>query len=267
MGDRIRPYRVLLGSRMRAQTAYRRSFALDLLGSVTVGLVEFAEIYIIFSNVEALGGLDFAGAALIFALAHLSFSIADLVVGHLDELPTYLRTGTLDAFLLRPLPVLAQLITSDVSLRRLGRMSVALVILVVALPLNDIDWSPARITLLIVAPIAGAAIFAALFVAAGAIQFWLVEGREFANAFTYGGSYAASFPASVFALPVRVLFAFVVPAAFVAYLPVLVLLDLPGPVGLPQWLGWCTPLAAVGIWCVALAGWRAGLRHYTGAGS
>ncbi|HSI93843.1 MAG TPA: ABC-2 family transporter protein, partial [Jiangellaceae bacterium] len=136
MGDRVRPYRVLLGSRMRAQTAYRRSFALDLLGSVTVGLVEFAEVYIIFSNVEALGGLDFAGAALIFALAHLSFSIADLVVGHLDELPTYLRTGTLDAFLLRPLPVLAQLITSDVSLRRLGRMSVALVILVVALPLN-----------------------------------------------------------------------------------------------------------------------------------
>jgi ABC-2 type transport system permease protein len=68
-------------------------------------------------------------------------------------------------------------------------------------------------------------------------------------------------------VPLRVLFAFVVPAAFVAYLPVLVLLDLPGPAGLPQWLGWCTRLAAVVIWAVALAGWRAGLRHYTGAGS
>lgn len=252
---------------MRSQTAYRRSFALDVLGSIAVGLVEFAEVYIIFTNVDALGGLDFAGAALVFALAHLSFSIADLTVGHLDELPTYLRTGTLDAFLLRPLPVLAQLVTSDVSLRRFGRLSVALVILAVALPLNDIDWTPGRVALLVVAPVAGAAIFAALFVLAGAIQFWLIEGKEFTSAFTYGGSYAASFPASIFALPMRVLFTFVVPAAFIAYLPVLVLLDLPGPVGLPQWLGWCTPLAAALIWCAALTAWRAGLRHYTGAGS
>lgn len=267
MVDRLRPYRVLIGSRIRSQTAYRRSFALDVFGSVAVGLVEFAEVYIIFTNVDALGGLDFAGVALVFALAHVSFSIADLTVGHIDTLPTYLRAGTLDAFLLRPLPVLAQLITSDISLRRLGRTSVALLILVIALPMNDIDWTPARVALLVIAPLAGAAIFAALFVAAAASQFWLIEGQEFANAFTYGGNYAAAFPASLFALPMRVFFTFVVPAGFVAYLPVLVLLDLPGPVGLPQWLGWCSPLAAVALWCAALAGWRAGLRHYSGAGS
>jgi ABC-2 type transport system permease protein len=234
---------------------------------MSIGLVEFAEVYIIFTNVDALGGLDFAGVALVFALAHLAFSLADLVAGHLDDLPTYVRTGTLDAMLMRPLPVLAQLVTSDVSLRRLGRTAVALVILGAALPLNSIDWTPARVALLVIAPVAGAAIFGALFVAAAAVQFWLVEGREFANAFTYGGSYASSFPASIFAVPMRALFTFVIPAAFVAYLPALVLLDQPGPALLPQWLGWCTPLAAAGIWCVALAGWRAGLRHYTGAGS
>ncbi len=267
MAERFAPYRVLLASRVRSQTAYRRSFALDVLGSVIIGLVEFGEVYIIFANVDALGGLDFAGVAMVFALANLAFALADLAVGHLDQLPTYLRAGTLDALLLRPLPVLAQLVTSDISLRRLGRATVALLILMAVLPLNDIEWTPGRISLLIVAPLAGAAIFAALFLLAGSIQFWLVEGSEFTAAFTYGGSYAASFPASVFAVPMRVLFTFVVPAGFVAYLPTLVLLDEPGPAGLPQWLGWCTPLAAIGIWCVALLGWRAGLRHYTGAGS
>lgn len=271
MVDRIaewwRPYRELLGSRLRAQLTYRRSFALDVLGSIGAGLVEFAEVYVIFSNVEALGGLDFAGVALVFGLAGLAFSLADLVVGHWDALPRYLRTGTLDAFLLRPLPVLTQLVTSDVSLRRLGRTSVSVTILAIALPLNDIEWTAGRVALLIIAPIAGAVIYAAIFVIAGAVQFWLIEGAELTAAFVYGGNYAASFPASVFALPMRVLFTFVVPAAFVAYLPTLVLLDLPGPVGLPQWLGWCTPLAAAAIWGVALTAWRAGVRHYTGAGS
>jgi ABC-2 type transport system permease protein len=252
---------------VRSQTAYRRSFVLDVLGSVSIGIVEFGEVYIIFANVDALGGLDFAGVALVFALANLAFALADLAVGHLDQLPRYLRTGTLDAFLLRPLPVLAQLVTSDISLRRLGRATVALGILAAVLPHNDIAWTPARVILLAAAPLAGTAIFAALFVLAGSVQFWLVEGSEVTAAFTYAGSYAASFPASVFAVPMRLLFTFVVPAGFVAYLPTLVLLDAPGPAGLPQWLGWCTPLAAIGIWCIALLGWRAGLGHYTGAGS
>ena len=66
------------------------------------------------------------------------------------------------------------------------------------------------------------------------------------------------------------LFTFVVPAAFVAYLPVLTLLDIPGtlPGGISGTvLGWCSPIAAAAVWTVALLGWRAGLRHYTGAGS
>ncbi|NDL58109.1 ABC transporter permease [Phytoactinopolyspora sp. XMNu-373] len=240
---------------------------MDVLGSVAIGALEFGEVFVIFTNIDVLGELDFAAAALLFALANICFSLADMIVGHADRLPTYLRQGTLDAFLLRPLPVLAQLITSDLSLRRLGRTAVAVVVLGVALPLNDISWGPDKVALLALAVVAGTAIFAALFVCAAAVQFWLVEGSEFSNSFTYGGSYASQYPASIFALPVRVLFTFVVPAAFVAYLPTLALLDLAGPPGLPAWLGWCSPVMAVVIWGVALTGWRAGLRHYTGAGS
>lgn len=267
MGELLRPYRELVRSRVVSQTAYRRSFALDLVGAMAIVAFEFAEVYVIFANIETLGGLDFAGVALIYAISSIAFSLADLTVGHLDHLPTYLREGTLDAFLTRPLPVLAQLVTSDISLRRLGRTFTGLAILVVALPYNDITWSVDKIILLISAVVFGAAIFAAVFVCAAAIQFWLIEGREFANAFTYGGNYVSVFPASLFALPMRLFFTFVIPATFVGYLPVLVLLDMPGPPGLPQWLGYCTPLAALVIWGIAMLGWRAGLKHYSGAGS
>jgi ABC-2 type transport system permease protein len=260
------PYTALLHSRLAAQTSYRGSFVLDLLGNVGIGFIELSEVYVIFSRVDALGGLDVSGALLVFALANIGFSLADLAVGHLDTLPTYLRAGTLDAFLLRPQPVLAQLATSDVSLKRLGRTALAVAVLVVAVPAAVPSWSPAKVLLLAVTPLLGAAVFAALFVLAAAVQFWLVEATELTNSFTYGGSYAASYPASVFSLALRALFTFVVPAAFTAYLPALVLMDRTGPVWLPAWLGWCTPLAAAAIWTVALLAWRAGLRHHTGAG-
>jgi ABC-2 type transport system permease protein len=259
-------YRVLVGSRLRAQTSYRSSFALDVLGNVAIGLTEFAEVYVLFSNIDALGGLGFAGVLLVFALANLAFSLGDLVAGHVDNLPEYVRRGTLDVLLLRPLPVLAQLVTSDVQLRRLGRTAVGLVLLAIALPLAVDDWSPAKVLLVVVTPLAGAAVFAALFVCAAAMMFWLGDARELGNAFTYGGSYVAAYPASVLHIALRSFFTFVVPAAFTAYLPALVLLDLPGPAGLPAELGWFSPLAAVAVWGVALLWWRAGLRRYTGAG-
>lgn len=261
------PYRAILRSRLRSQTAYRRSFALDLLGSLGVGLTEFAQIYVIFSSVQVLGELDLAAAALLFGLATISFSLADLVVGHVDQMPRYVRTGTLDALLLRPLPVLAQLVTSDLQLRRLGRTVAGVVVLAVALPLNGIVATPATVLLLVVTPLTGAAVFAALFVAAGAVQLWLVEASDATNAVTYGSSYAAAYPTSIFTMPLRVFFTFVVPAAFTAYLPTLLILDLPGPAGTPAWLGWFTPVVAGLAWAGALALWRAGLRHYTGAGS
>lgn len=259
-------YRAILGSRVRAQTSYRTSFALDVAGSVGVGVVEFSELYIIFHNVDALGGLDVTAAMLVFGLANVAWAVSDLALGNLAQLPQHVRTGTLDVLLLRPLPLLAQLVTGDIALRRLGRAAVGGVVLAVALVRLDIAWTPRDLVLLAVTPVAGAAVFGALFLTAGAVQFWLVDGGEFTHAFTYGSSYASSFSAALMPLPLRVFFSFVVPAAFVGYLPTVTLLRLPGPVGLPGWLGWCLPGVAVLSWLVALSLWRRGLRRYTGAG-
>lgn len=264
--SRLYPYRVILRSRLQSQLQYRASFAMDVLGTVGVGLTEFAEVWVIFHNVDTLGGLDFTAALLVFALSNLCFSVADMLVGHLDSLPTYIRAGTIDGFYVRPLPLLAQFMSSDLSLRRLGRLSVAVVALTVALCTADISWSAASVALILVSIVSGTAIFAALFTAAGGLQFFVVDGSEFTNAFTYGGAYSAQQSQQVFPNPLRILWTFVIPTAFVAYLPAIALLDRPGDPFAPTWLAWCTPLAALLAWAIAAACWRAGTRHYQGAG-
>ena len=262
----LTPYRIILRSRIRAQLQYRTSFVTDILGTVGVGLTELAEVWVIFHNVDVLGGLDFTAALLVFALSNICFSLADMVVGHLDQLPTYIRAGTIDAFYVRPLPLLAQFMSSEISLRRIGRLTVAVVVLAVALARAEIAWDTATVVLLVLSIVSGTAIFSALFTAAGGLQFFIVDGAEFTNAFTYGGSYAAQQPQRVFPDPLRIFWTFVVPTAFVAYLPAVAILDLPGNVLAPTWLAWCTPLAAVFAWVVAGSCWRAGTRRYQGAG-
>ena len=260
-------YRALVRSRVAAQATYRASFAVDTVTQMFVVIVEFVEIYVIFHQVDLLGGFSFAEVAMMYGLATAAFGLADLVVGHIDRLPFYVRTGQFDAFLLRPLSALGQLLTSDFSLRRVGRVATGLVALAIALTVVDIDWTPARIALLVTTPIAGAVVFSAVFVATSAIGFWLVEGMEFANAFTYGGNYLSSFPFNIFGTAMRRLFTFVIPAAFVAYLPALALLGRDDPAGLPGWLSWCALPAAMLSAGVAGLVWRTGLRHYVGAGS
>ena len=84
-------------------------------------MVEFIELYVILANVPVFGGLNLPQAALVFALANAGFALADLVFGQLDTMPTYLRLGRLEVMLVRPMPLMLQLITSDFQLRRLGR--------------------------------------------------------------------------------------------------------------------------------------------------
>ncbi|NUK62522.1 ABC-2 family transporter protein, partial [Streptomyces lunaelactis] len=60
---------------------------------------------------------------------------------------------------------------------------------------------------------------------------------------------------------------FVVPLAFVNWLPALYVLGRPYPLDLPQWLAFLPPVvAAVCCWLAALA-WRVGLRSYRSTGS
>ena len=260
-------YLAIVGSRVAAQASYRTSFLIELASQVLLIVVEFAEVYIVFHQVRTLGGFDFAEVTLLYGIAVSSFGIADLMVGHVDRLPFYLRNGTFDAFLLRPLSALGQLITSDFALRRLGRVVTGLILLAIAVVVADVSLTPRHVFLLVTTPIAGAIIFSSVFVATSTIGFFVTEGAEFANAFTYGGNYLAEFPFTVYGRVIRRFFTFLVPVAFVAYLPALALLDRRDPLGVPEWLSWCGLPVALLTSIAALAVWRNGVRRYVGAGS
>ena len=266
LAERWRPYRVVLASRLRSQRSFRANFALDLVGSAITGLTELAEVWVLYHAAKVIGGLDIRQAMLVFALAEIGFSLADLVVGHCDRLPMYVREGTLDVFYLRPQPVLLQLMTSDISLRRLARTGVGVAVAAWALSVNHVSWTPASVLLLAIALVSGFLIFTGNFVLAAGLQFFLINGAELTNAFVYGGRYASSQPASVWPRPLVVVFGFAFPMVFCGYLPVVQLLHLPAFSWLPGWLAWFAPLAAVWTWGWALLSWRTGTRHYQGAG-
>ncbi|WP_060884543.1 ABC transporter permease [Streptomyces caniscabiei] len=265
--DGLRAYRMIAAMWIRSTMAYRASFAMTTFGNFAATSFDFVAILLMFSQVDELGGFSLPEIALLYGTSAVAFGLADLMIGSMDRLGRRVRDGTLDTLLVRPVPVLAQVAADKFALRRLGRITQGLFVLGYALATLDIAWTPAKVLMIPLMVGSGGLIFGAVFVGGAAFQFVAQDASEVQNAFTYGGVTLLQYPPALFAKDLVRGVTFVLPLAFVNWVPGLYVLGRPYPLDLPDWLAFAPPL--VGVVCCALAGvaWRAGLRSYRSTGS
>ncbi|WP_372351577.1 ABC transporter permease [Streptomyces sp. KL116D] len=258
---------MISGMWIRSTLTYRASFAMTTVGNFALTGLEFVGILLMFSQVDRLGGYSLPEIAFLYGTAGAAFGLADLFAGSLGRLGNRVRDGTLDAFLVRPAPVLAQVAADRFALRRLGRVVQGLAVLGWSLLALDVAWTPVKVLLVPVLLISGGAIFSAVFLAGAAFQIVAQDAAEVQNAATFGGNAMLQYPPTVFGDNLLRGVTFVLPLAFVNWLPALYVLDRPYPLDLPRSLAFAPPLVAAA--CLAAAGlaWRAALRAYRSTGS
>ncbi|MFH8437607.1 ABC transporter permease [Streptomyces sp. NPDC018007] len=263
----VRAYGLITAMWVRSTMAYRASFAMTVFGDFAVTAFDFVTILLMFSHVDALGGYSLPEIALLYGLSATAFGLCDLLLGSMDRVGRRVRDGTLDTLLVRPVPVLAQVAADRFALRRLGRITQGLLVLGYALVTLDIAWTPLKALTLPMALVSGAAIFGAVFVAGAAFQFVAQDASEVQNSFTYGGTTLLQYPPTIFAKDLVRGVTFVVPLAFVSWLPALYVLGREYPLDLPRWAAFLPPVVAAVCWVLAGLAWRAGLRAYRSTGS
>lgn len=263
----VRAYGLIVAMWLRSTMAYRASFVMTAVGNFLVTGFDFVTIMLMFGHVDALGGFTLPEVALLYGTSATAFGLSDLVLGSMDRLGRRVRDGTLDTLLVRPVPVLAQVAADRFALRRVGRITQGLLVLGYALWTLDIAWTPLKVVMLPLMVLSGAAIFGAVFVVGAAFQFYAQDASEVQNAFTYGGTTLLQYPPTIFAKDLVRGVTFVVPLAFVSWLPALYVLGRDYPVGLPGWVAFLPPVVAAGCWVLAGLAWRAGLRAYRSTGS
>ncbi len=234
MVDALAVYTRLIGAQVRSQLQYRVSFALDLTGTFLLSFIDFLAVLVIFHNIPRLGGWSVHEVAFLYATSSISFALCDLAIGHLDLFPQRIRDGTFDVLLLRPRGTLYQVLASELTLRRVGRVVQGLIVLGYALSGLSIEWSAGRAAVLVLMIPTGCVIYGSVWVAGACLAFWTTE---------------------------------VIPMAFVCYFPALYILDKPDPLGLPSIVRFVSPLVAVIAALVAGAVWRLAVRHYRSTGS
>ena len=266
MAELARIYLRLVGGRVRSQLEYRTSLALQIVATALLTLLDFVMILVLFENVPELDGWRVEEVAVLYGLAAISFALTDLTVGHLDLFPQMIRDGTFDQILVRPLPSLLQVVASDFSLRRLGKIAQGIAVLTVALVAVDVDWTLGRALMIPLAIASGTLIYCGVWIALATVAFWIVDAIEVVNAFTYGGNFLSGYPITIFGRWLRNLVLFVIPIAFVSYFPALYVLDRPDELGLPDGLRYVSPLVALATGVAAVLVWENAVRHYRSAG-
>ncbi|CAM3010914.1 ABC transporter permease [Streptomyces albus] len=263
----VRAYGFIAAMWIRSSWAYRASFWMMLAANFATTALDFVAIMLMFSQVDALGGFSLPEVAFLYGTACVAFGLADLILGTAERVGRRVRDGTMDVLLTRPVPVLSQVAADRFALRRLGRILQGTLVLGWALTRLELDWTAGRVALLVSMLLCGGVIFGCLFVVGGAFQFWAQDAAEVQNAFTYGGTTVLQYPPTVFGKELVRGVTFVVPLAFVNWLPALRMLGRDDPLGLPGWADLAAP--AVALVCCLVAGlvWRAGLRAYRSTGN
>lgn len=250
---------------VRASMSYRLSFWLLTLGGFLISGIDFVGIAIIFTRIDHLGGFSLPQVAFLYGATGIGLAAADFVVGRVERLGQMIRLGTLDAMMVRPVPLLVQVCADEFALRRVSRIIQAGAVFAGAALF--VDWTPAKVLVTLEMLGSGTVIFVALFVGFACIQFWTIDSAEVANAFTYGGVTVTSYPLSVFPREVVLALTVAIPLAFVNWYPALFVLGHDDPFGYPGWTRFLSPVAATVLAAAAALAWRTGVRHYRSTGS
>lgn len=265
MVDAVRMYTAIAGLWVRAAWVYRASFVTLVVANGLVTGLDAVAIWVMFANLDTLGGFGLHEVALLYGASSLGLGIADTCIGSVERIGEYIRTGRLDQMLTKPLPLLLQVCADQFTLRRLGRITQATIVF--AWAATYVDWSLGKAGVAVMMIASGGGVFFGLFVAFSCIEFLTKDATEFANAFTYGGATLTQYPLTIFPKELMRSLTFLVPVAFVNWYPCLYLLGRDDPFGMPAWLQLASPVAAVATVGAALLVWRAGVRRYTSTGS
>jgi ABC-2 type transport system permease protein len=264
---RRRAYRLLVGAALRAQLQYRSNLLLTFAGGIAYQGVGLAFVSLVVARFGSIGGWSLSQIAFLYGLRVTAHGLWMIPTSQLFRLDLAIRTGEFDRYLVRPAGPLLQLLTREVYLATFGDFATGAAILVVAATRVRLDVAPGPLFYLVLAVVGGAMVEGAFQLAVASLSFRMLSNqslRLFIDGImnNFGG-----YPLKIFPSVTRTLLTFVVPVAFVAYLPAGVLLDRTGDLHVAPWLAMVSPLAGPVLLCLAYLIWRTQIRHYASTGT
>lgn len=252
--------------RLKMDLAYRGDYFFAMLTSLLYTALQLFFLWAMFSRVPEIHGWKLPGVILLFGFSQVSFGWFSVgffeLVNQLSD--HYILEGHLDRPLLRPAPVLLQLMMENIALRDLQIVIKGTAIVWWALGQLDqpVAMTPGVFLAIQGLGILGAIVYAGVFLVVASLCFWVKDRVGLVNPL-FSVSESARYPLTIYDHWVQILFSVVIPFGFAAYYPALYFTD-------PQtWMRWLLagPLIAAITLAAGILVFNAGLRAYESSGT
>jgi ABC-2 type transport system permease protein len=246
---------------------YRANFIMWLAFTIVYHGVALGALYVTMRQFPSMNGWTFREMFFLYALWMTGHELHNAAFFQVVSVPEFVREGTFDRFLVRPLDTLFQVLTVPQQLLPDG-LVLALVTLAIAIPVTGLHVSALLLLFIATVVAGGALIDLGISLAVATLSFWFVRVDTLRWAVMSLEQDFTRYPISIYARGVRLVLAFVLPFAFMNYFPATFLLQKQeSGLGLNPEVGVLTPAIGLAWSAISYLFWRRGLRHYQGTGS
>lgn len=221
----IKLYFVYLKRAIITRLEYKKDAIIGILSFFLGNLAFILGIYFIVNNIPSLNGWNMTQLGFLYG-----FSMMPVAIDHLfsDDLwcVAYwkVKTGELDKYYLRPVPVLFQVIAETFQPEALGELLIGIIMLVACGSKSGIVFSFSYILLLVVAAIFGALIITSTKIITAAIAFYTKRSGPLTQ-IVYSFIGYTKYPMKIYPRAVQILLNFIIPFGLVISIPVELLIN------------------------------------------
>ncbi len=261
-----RLYFTLLAAGLRSELPYRVNFVTAIVMGLVYQTTGFVFIWVVLARFHWLAGWSFGEISFLYGLRLLAHGCSVVAFGYLHRFETMVIQGDFDRCLIRPVSPLLQVLTARFPIGAVGDLVGGIAVFSLSLTLITVGWNAGLIVYFLLALVGAALLEAALKLAIAALSFRALSTRSVVALVDDVFGTFGSYPTTIFGGVGQVLLTYVLPVAFVAYLPAAWILGRTGELGFPPALALAAPLVGPTLFVSATYLWIRESREYQSVG-
>ncbi len=245
---------------------YRASLLMQVIAQFVMTGGELMAVVVLLSRFQVVGHWGAGEIMFFFGVMQATFALTELLGRGITSFAWFVQRGEFDALILRPRPLLTQVMVSQLDPRRLGGVLVGVIAVLAAGTRLNIQWTLLKALLLTEVVLGSILLLLGLFMIEATVSFFSVKSIEMVNILTYGGRSACQYPVDVYPGVLRFLFTYLAPFAMCMHWPVSYIIG-AAMVEMPVWGYFLTPLAGAAFFALMVRVWYLGVRRYRSTGT
>lgn len=193
---------------------YRVSFLIQCFGMILNNSAFIFFWWILFKNVNTIGGYGFKEEMMLWALMSTSFGLCFVFFGNVNQITRMILNGELDTYLLQPKDPLINILCSKTIVSAWGDTLYGVILFLVIK-----GFDPRTFLLFLLLCITGALIFSSVLVTFHALSFYAGSAEGLSQTVTEFFISFSIYPEGIFNNAVKYVLYTVIPVAFIVYIP------------------------------------------------